>query len=134
MNTNVRLARPLTASQMLDEIFHQPRAAMAARALPMDFLESDTAYLVRAALPGFSKEQVSIELENSTLTLSAQREIATPEGYQTLRSEGLPMSLSRSVALPEKIDSDSAVATFVNGVLELTLPKQAPSKKLVRID
>lgn len=134
MNATSPLSRPLTPSQLLEEIFCQPRAAHAARSMPMDFFESDSAYLVRAAIPGFAKEQVSIEVENSTLTISATHEASVPEGFNLLRSEGLPLSIARSIALPEKVDSERAAATFSNGVLEMTLPKLAPAKKTVTID
>lgn len=134
MNATARLTRPLTASQLLDEIFRQPRAASAERAMPMDFYESDASYIVRASIPGFSKEQVSIEVQNSTLTISAVRQASVPEGFETLVSGALPLSISRSVALPETVDSERAEATFANGVLELALPKHASSKKTVKIN
>lgn len=123
--------RSTNALQIFDEIFSQRASG---RSIPMNFFESETGYVVRAALPGFSKEQISIEIDGATLTVSATREPALPpEGSTFLRDENFPSTLSRSIILPEKIDAEGASASSVDGILELTLPKLAPSKRLVKI-
>lgn len=133
---NAITARPAAAWQILDEIFAVPRARPGAvRPIPMDFYESEKDYLVRASLPGFAKDQISIEIEGSTLTVSARREAASgPEGFEPLRAESLPNELARSVMMPEKIDADGATAASADGVLELRLPKLAPPRRLVKVE
>lgn len=131
------LRRPVSAASalaLIDEFLAPGRPAQARR-MPMSFYESPTAYVARVVLPGFSKEQVSIEVEGDTLTVKALREApAVPEGMSFVAGEAPALEVSRSVSLPEKVDAEGAKASFVDGVLELTLPKQAPARRAVHID
>jgi HSP20 family protein len=84
---------------------------------------------IRADLPGLSKDDVRVEIENGMLTISAEREDQHTEDrdnyYRTERSYG---RFFRAVALPDGADADKCDATFKNGVLEVTIP--APSGKM----
>lgn len=130
------LRRPVSAASalaLIDE-FLTPSRPSQARTMPVSFYESSTAYLVRAVLPGFSKEQVSIDVEGDTLIIKARREAkAEPEGMSFIAGTALAVEVSRSVVLPEKVDTEGAKAAFTDGVLELTLPKQVPSRRAVPI-
>ena len=134
--THTTLRRPVSAASalaLIDEFLAPSRMAQD-RAMPMSFYESSTAYLIRAVLPGFSKEQVSIDVEGGTLTIKANRPVqAEPEGMSFIAGASLALDLSRSVALPEKVDAEGANAAFANGVLELTLPKQVSLRRSVPI-
>ncbi len=96
---------------------------------PMDLLEAGDDFVLRADLPGMSEEDVSIELEDSTLTISGERKAehqAEGEGYYRVeRSTG---SFSRSLTLPKGVDAEAVTARFDRGVLEVRIPKPAERK------
>jgi HSP20 family protein len=79
--------------------------------------------VVRADLPGMTKDQVNVELEQDQIIIQGERreERESDEGgfYQTERSYG---SFYRAIPLPEGVDGEQAKANFNNGVLEITMP------------
>jgi HSP20 family protein len=95
----------------------------------MDLLESGEHYVLRADLPGMSEEDVAIELEDSTLTISGERrsEHKAENGgfYRVERATG---SFSRSLTLPKGVDAEAVTASFDRGVLEVRIPKPAERK------
>ena len=95
----------------------------------MDLLEDGDEFVLRADLPGMSEEDVNIELEDSTLTLSGERkaEQTSEEGgyYRVERASG---AFSRSLTLPKGVDPESVTARFDRGVLEVRIPKPAERK------
>jgi HSP20 family protein len=96
---------------------------------PMDLVESDDHFVLRADLPGMSEDDVNIELEDSTLTISGERKSeheAKNEGfYRVERATG---AFSRSLTLPKGVDPESVTARFDRGVLEVRIPKPAERK------
>jgi HSP20 family protein len=96
---------------------------------PMDLVESGDDFVLRADLPGMGEEDVNIELEDSTLTISGERKAeheAQGEGfYRVERATG---SFSRSLTLPKGVDPEAVSARFDRGVLEVRIPKPAERK------
>ena len=80
-------------------------------------------------LPGFKKEDISINIDNNVLTVSAfKKECHLEEaGVHYYRRERAWGKTFRSLRLPSNIGADSATCDFVNGVLIVTLPKVASS-------
>jgi HSP20 family protein len=79
-------------------------------------------------LPGVDPDKVDLTLENGVLTLSGQRaELASPKSEQPLyeRSERGLGQFHRRFVLPNTVDSEKVNATGRNGVLTVTIPKQA---------
>jgi len=72
---------------------------------------------VRAELPGVSREAINVEMVDGYLTVNATRK----EGEESF-------SLTRSVSIPEAVQADKVAATYENGVLTVTLPKQEKAK------
>jgi HSP20 family protein len=95
----------------------------------MDLLETDDHFVLRADLPGMTEEDVSIELEDTTLTVSGQRKAQHEErregAYRVERAFG---SFSRSLTLPQGVDPESVTASFDKGVLEVRVPKPEQRK------
>jgi HSP20 family protein len=95
----------------------------------MDLVESGDHFVLRADLPGLSEEDVKIELEDTTLTISGERAAeheSKDEGYYRLeRAFG---SFSRTLQLPKGIDPESVSASFDRGVLEVRIPKPEERK------
>src|SRR3954451_25093419 len=95
----------------------------------MDLLETADHFVLRADLPGMTQDDVNIELEDSTLTVSGERKSEHEERqegfYRVERAFG---SFSRSLTLPHGVDPDSVTANFDNGVLEIRIPKPEERK------
>src|SRR3954452_569454 len=96
---------------------------------PMDLVETDEHFVLRADLPGLSEQDVSIELEDSVLTVAGERQAEHEdkrEGfYRMERSFG---QFRRSLTLPEGVDADGITAAFDKGVLEVRIPKPEERK------
>jgi len=92
--------------------------------------------VVRVDLPGLSRDDVDVELDNDALIIRGHRHNELEddqEGYY--RSERSYGSFYRAIPLPENIDLSSCNATFKDGVLEVTLPKpQSSQSRAKRID
>jgi HSP20 family protein len=96
---------------------------------PMDLVESGDHFVLRADLPGLSEEDVNIELEDQTLTISGERKAEHQEkGEGFYRVERAFGSFSRSLQLPKGIDPEAVSARFDRGVLEVSIPKPEERK------
>lgn len=123
------------AFALLEDIFQAASRTVPARSIPMQVVEASDAYLLKASLPGLSKEDIAIEIDGSSLTLSAERKLAPIEEGQSMLLAELPSGpIRRSIAFPQEINAQSAHAKFENGILFATLPKVSPSKTSLRID
>lgn len=89
-----------------------------------DVIEYDDRFEVKAELPGFTKEEISIKSANGLLTVSAKKDKKTEETKEgkIVRKEIYSGSVSRSWSL-DGIDADNIKASFKDGILNLTLPK-----------
>ena len=92
----------------------------------VDVAESDTAYTLHAELPGVKKEDIKISIDGDQVAISAetaaQKEIK--DGERVLRTERYSGKYYRAFALGSAVDEDATSARYVDGVLELTLPKK----------
>ncbi|HEX5956652.1 MAG TPA: Hsp20/alpha crystallin family protein [Solirubrobacterales bacterium] len=95
----------------------------------MDLVETDSDLVLRADLPGLTRDDVEIEIKDGTLTVSGERKSQheeKSEGYY--RVERAFGRFSRSLTLPDGIDAESVAAEFAEGVLEVRIPKPAERK------
>jgi HSP20 family protein len=101
-----------------------------APAVKIDVKEQDKAFLVHAEMPGIKKEDIHVNIDGSTVSISAERkqEKDVKEGERVLRIERYFGKVSRSFQLGQDIDEGQASAKFTDGVLELTLPKKAATQ------
>src|ERR671939_2203936 len=86
--------------------------------------ETQDEYVFQAELPGWTREQVSINFENQTLTLSGNRELPQQEGRQYHRVEGFYGQFSRSFTVPGVVDTNRVSAELKDGLLTAHLPKR----------
>jgi HSP20 family protein len=95
----------------------------------VDIYDTDDALVLKAELPGVSKDDVSIEIHNNTLILRGERkheaEVKEGDYYRAERAYG---TFQRSFVLPTLVDQDKVQATYTDGVLELRLPKSEAAK------
>jgi HSP20 family protein len=96
---------------------------------PIDVYETATAYVVSAEVPGLTREQVELALEESRLTIQAERADRAAKGgtitryHQVERGHG---RFARTFEFAEKIDVERVTADLTNGVLTISLPKVPP--------
>jgi HSP20 family protein len=106
----------------------------AAMAISVDVNENDKTYIVKAEIPGISKDDIRVAIEGNQVSISAEvkKEKEEKEGEKVLHSERYYGTLYRSFVLPTEVDQSNSDAKYVNGVLELTLPKKvgAAAKQL----
>jgi len=94
----------------------------------VDLIEREDSFVVRAELPGFSPENVDIQIEGNVLHMRGQINQSNEENGQYHLRERQMVSFYRSVTLPRAVNSEGAEAVFENGVLTLTLPKHESAK------
>ena len=101
-----------------------------------DIQEDENSYVVEAELPGFEKEDISIDMEDGVLSISAERKAETEDkkdGY--VRKERYMGKVSRSYTF-DSVDEEQIKAKYDKGILTVTLPKvqKSVSKKGINID
>lgn len=94
-----------------------------------DIREEEDRYILKADLPGCSREDVEVTVENDRLTISARRseESGAEDDSGYLRRERIWGSFCRSFDL-SAVDADNISAAYNDGVLTLTLPKKEQSR------
>ena len=89
-----------------------------------DILDKGDKYVLQAELPGFSKEEIKVNVDNNFLTISAEHnEDKEDKKDSYVRRERRYGSFSRSFDI-SNVDAENITASYDKGVLELTLPKQ----------
>ena len=93
----------------------------------MDVTENDKAYQVHAEIPGVKKEDIHVTIEGNQVAISAETKTLREqkEGEKVLRSERSYGKAYRAFTVAQDVDEAAAEARYVDGVLELTLPKKA---------
>ena len=87
--------------------------------------ESKDGYEITFEIPGVDKEDVSLNIENRTLTLTAENGYAPPEGLACVSREFPVYNYAVSLDLPEHADTATVKATVANGILTAKLSKRA---------
>ena len=92
----------------------------------VDIYENDDEILLHADMPGIEKDNISVNVDNGTLTLSAVRKLET-KGVTTWEEFG-DVEYKRSFSVPQTIDVSKVDAELKDGVLRLHLPKSEAAK------
>lgn len=96
----------------------------------LDFSENDKEYIVRVEVPGIPKEDLEVNVDGRTLTVSGrrdfEREEKTEEYFYREREAG---RFVRTVQLPGSVDQSKVAATYQDGIMTIRLPKTEPSSK-----
>lgn len=90
----------------------------------VDILETPDAYVFRAELPGVGKDNIRVEVHGATLILSGERPLEPdPQVAVYHRIERTHGVFERAFTLPGQVDVDDVEARYVDGMLEVILPK-----------
>ena len=95
-----------------------------------DLSETDDAFRIRLDVPGMTKEDITINLQNNTLTVSGERSSERQEeGEEYVRVERAFGNFHRTFTLPDAVDPDSVEAAYDDGVLTINVPKTETSTR-----
>lgn len=96
----------------------------------VDIFEDDGNVMVKAEMPGMTREELDVKIAGNVLTISGEKKkeekVEKQNYYRMERSYG---SFSRSFSLPSDVKTDRIKAQFRDGVLQITLPKTAEAMK-----
>ena len=103
----------------------------------VDIREGDASFILTADIPGLTKSDIDLLIEDNTLKISGKREYNNKDGnveyhYQE-RTHG---SFQRSFKLPISVDEENISATFKSGILTIVLPKTEeaqPKQRTIKI-
>ena len=119
-------------TRQFDDVFRQPLLPTTWRRSPMEMgwappielIEKDDKFIVKAELPGMTKEDIDISVVGDTLTIKgerkAEKEVKEDNYYLCERSYG---SFFRSIPLPAAVNAKKVEANYDDGVLEISLTK-----------
>ena len=126
---------------LLDELFHSSwniEVPALNQLPPVNIIENDRDFLVSLAVPGKTKDDFEIAIDNGILSLSSkEKKEKVLENGKFKRKEFDFNYFKRSFILPDSVDSSNIDCHYKNGVLQLTLPKyeeaQPQPRKLISV-
>lgn len=104
-----------------------------------DVRETEGSYELDIDLPGFKKDEITVEVKNGCLNISAVKGLDKEEKDKDgkyIRQERYAGSCSRSFYIGNEVDPAAVTAKFENGILQISVPKasrQLPAKSTVEI-
>ncbi len=95
-----------------------------------DLSETDEAFRIRLDVPGMTKEDITVNLQNNTLTVSGERTSERKEeDEEYVRVERAFGSFHRTFTLPDAVDAENVTAAYTDGVLTIDVPKTEESTR-----
>jgi len=117
---------------------HLERMFWGAAIPQVDVVDREAEIVVRAAVPGFGKDDIEVTTTANSVTLhgrAKKEEVEGEKGGEYYRCEIQCEDFLRTINLPCEVDDSKARATFKDGILELTLPKiEAAKRHTIKIE
>ena len=113
------------------DVDHKLYGKHAARLMKTDLKEQDDGYELSVDLPGFTKDQIELNLEKGYLTVSATKGVdkdETDKKGRVIRQERYAGAMQRSFYVGEEVVETDIKAKFEDGVLKLSIPKKEAEK------
>ncbi|OUJ76118.1 Hsp20/alpha crystallin family protein [Hymenobacter crusticola] len=118
---------PGSFSSMLDRFFNDSlasRGRVASFSPQIDAYETERGYEIEAALPGMKREDIKVDFHQGRLTIAGERQFRNDQNQRRYHVvESSYGSFSRSFQLPDTVDPSKIEASFEDGVLHITVPK-----------
>jgi HSP20 family protein len=125
---------PSVIDSIFNDVLNGTGGEAAARIPSTNILEDENKFTLELVAPGFEKEEITIDLEDSRLKISGEKKVEETETKKNYtRREFKSEKFSRSFTLPENVNSDEIKAEFKNGILFIEIPKKAEEKKTKQI-
>jgi HSP20 family protein len=127
-NTALNDFVPTSFSNLIDRFFADASARSGGSAYSfvprVDVFENENDYQVHVAVPGMKKEDFTLNVKENLLTVSGERKLMNEKTEKNFYSvETQYGTFSRSFSLPEHINAEAITARYVDGILEIKLPK-----------
>ncbi len=102
----------------------------------VNVIETTDNFRIEVAAPGLEKADFTVNVDKDLLTISAKKEVKREEGEKVRKLEFSYQEFSRSFRLPKSVETNDITAAYVNGILNVTLPKkeEAKPKPALKID
>lgn len=97
----------------------------------IDIIEKDDDFIVKVYMPGVSKENIFLKLEDSILTIFGKIDFNSHEDEKFILKEKCYGNYFRQITLSDKIDTSKIQAKLENGLLNIVLPKYESIKPKV---
>lgn len=123
---NIRFVNHVNFEKMLDELFSFEKEMNYTEPIH-DIIENEDKFIVDLHFAGIDKEDISIDVDDDTLTIEAER--IAPEDVNFIHKQSYAGKYKKVFKLSEIIDKKKIDASFLNGVLTLKIPKTKESKK-----
>ena len=95
----------------------------------MDVYETDDSVVIEVEAPGLKKKDFTVKVEDNMLTISGEKKAQHEEKGRNYRiAERCYGKFQRSIALPDYLDAEKVKAKYVDGILEVTIPKREDRK------
>lgn len=95
---------------------------------PVDVAEEGDKIVVKVEVPGINEKDLKVTFEDGLLTVSGERQFERKDERNYHRIERTYGSFVRTFTLPRNVDGAKIAASYVNGVLELEIPKREDAK------
>jgi len=114
---------------LLEESFVAPFARMqTTNVMPVDVYETNDAFVVRAFMPGLTANDLSISVEQRTVTIHGEPHSEDLHNFRAIVRERPMGAFTRTFTLPAPVEAENVQAELRDGILALTLPKSALAK------
>ena len=116
---------PNSFNGLVDRFFNDAVQNNGSRFIPsVDVVESDKNYEIHVAIPGIDKNDINLEINDDTLSISGERKITAQDNEKNYRSiETQYGSFKRTFQLPKDVNVSKIDASYNNGILKVELPK-----------
>ncbi len=99
------------------------RQSATAWMLPLDVIETEDEFIVKASLPGIDPDELDISLTDNVLTIKGEIKVEEAEDVRYHLRERRFGMFQRSISLPVPVNADKVEAVYEHGVLTLHIPK-----------
>ena len=116
-------------NNLFDDFFMNTYGSYNTNNILYDVVENENNYILQLALPGFNKNDISVEINNNTLFIKAER--LFDDNLNFVKKSTIYGKIEKKFTLPENVDTNID-ARFENGLLMITL-KKVKNNKLIKI-
>jgi HSP20 family molecular chaperone IbpA len=108
--------------------YHAPAAAASIYEMPVSVFENEKEVLLEVELPGYRREEIGLEVKESTLRISAPAKDKVREGYSLKYRERGSRDLERRFKLGGDLEASAIQARLENGILQVSVPRSEEAK------